>query len=597
MRGMRPRPWLIVVLAGAFFGLVFAGVSTWDFVQHLDRQTHSVHCSFVPGMGLEAGGSGCQAAMMSSYSSVFRTAVWGGIPISLPAMSVFAFLLFFAIDLALSGRQEDRRATGFLALATALPVAASIVMALISITELGTVCKLCVGIYLASAACATGAILLWRRASRSPQRVVAVAAPVARGARPEPRGRGDDDPAFTRRAGAAEPPEPAPPVVPPPTRVRSAVAATSSQFLLGAFAVGVLFVIAPVLLYAAVAPDHDRFIGTCDGLAHPEDPYGIMVRLGPASVGAAPAIEILDPLCPSCRAFEERLEGSGMAELLDRRAVLFPLDSTCNWMVTESMHPGACAVSEAVLCAGDKAGEVIAWSFANQEQVRAATAKDPAAAARMVGERFPALASCVGSPTAKSKLNKSLRWAVSNNLTVLTPQLFVDGVKLCDEDVDLGLEYALGGMLERRAQGRLKVVGDGAATAAVPPPPPPVEGAVAADPAAAPPAAAPAASPPGAAPVPAPSGTADRAPADTASGSPSRPQGSGSGAAPATEPGADRPASSPSDVDPAATPPAAPAPAPAEPPAPTPPAPEPAPAPADEPAPSEQPTPSPGGNP
>src|SRR5678809_1528714 len=104
---MRPPAWLVVVLVGALAGLVFAGVSTYDFVQHLDRQVHSLHCSFIPGAGAETGASGCQAAMMSPYSSVFRTSIWGGIPISLAAMSVFAFLLFFAVDLMLSGRQDD----------------------------------------------------------------------------------------------------------------------------------------------------------------------------------------------------------------------------------------------------------------------------------------------------------------------------------------------------------------------------------------------------------------------------------------------------------------------------------------------------------
>jgi hypothetical protein len=41
---------------------------------------------------------------------------------------------------------------------------------------------------------------------------------------------------------------------------------------------------------------------------------------------------------------------------------------------------------------------------------------------------------------------------------VLTPQLFVDKVKLCDEDVDLGLEYTLSAMLDRRARGALATV-------------------------------------------------------------------------------------------------------------------------------------------
>jgi hypothetical protein len=36
-----------------------------------------------------------------------------------------------------------------------------------------------------------------------------------------------------------------------------------------------------------------------------------------------------------------------------------------------------------------------------------------------------------------------LRWAVANSLPVVTPQLFVRGQKICDEDTDLGLEYVL----------------------------------------------------------------------------------------------------------------------------------------------------------
>ena len=81
----RTSPWLVVVLAGAVIGTVFAAVSTYDFVQHLDRQVHNLHCSFIPGVS-HAGESGCQVAMMSPYSSVLRGHVWGGVPISLAAM-------------------------------------------------------------------------------------------------------------------------------------------------------------------------------------------------------------------------------------------------------------------------------------------------------------------------------------------------------------------------------------------------------------------------------------------------------------------------------------------------------------------------------
>ena len=447
----RPKPWLVALLVAATIGVVFAAVSTYDFVQHLDRQVHTLHCSFIPGVSHGAGESGCQVAMMSPYSSVFRTHVWGGIPISLAAMSVFAFLAFFALDLMVTRRKDDPRATGLLALATALPAVTSLVMLVISLAKLGTTCKLCVCIYVASAACLVSGIALWRGAVRGSRGGVAPEARPARGGR---RNQYRDDPAFvgtgrtsprgaTSSAGLA---------------VGVPAGAASTGFLAGMFIVGVGFVVVPILLYLALAPDHARFIGTCEALPHPADPYGVMLRIGHGASGGVPAIEVLDPLCPACRAFEQRLASSGLAERLERKAVMFPLDNTCNWMVTEATHPGACTVSEAVLCAGDKASDVIAWAFEEQDRIRTETKADPTAAARIVKQRFPELAACVGSPDARSRLNKSMRWIVANNIRVVTPQLYIDKVKLCDEDVDLGLEYTLSNMLDRHARGTLSAV-------------------------------------------------------------------------------------------------------------------------------------------
>jgi uncharacterized membrane protein len=436
MLTMRPPAWLVVVLVGATLGIVFAGVATYDFVQHLDRQVHSLHCSFIPGMGHDAGTSGCQVAMMSPYSSVFRTHVWGGVPISLGALAVFAFIGFYAVDLLLTRRKSDPRATGFLALATLLPAATSLIMLTISLTKLGTTCKLCIGIYLSSALCLAGAGVLWRRAVHN------ALVGSSKGSSAQ----------LLEVSVASEP--------------------ASTRFLGVMFGLGVLFVVVPVALYFAVAPNHAKFIGTCDGLVHPDDTYGVMVRLHHADATAAPALEILDPLCPACKAFEERLASSGFVDRLDRKAILFPLDSTCNWMVTETTHPGACTVSQAVLCAGDKAPEVVAWAFEEQERIRNESKADPAAAARIVKQRFPELGACLESPEAKARLNKSLRWAVANNIRVLTPQLFIDNVKLCDEDVDLGLDYMLTVMLDLHAKGSLAQ----SAPAASPAPPPTITG-------------------------------------------------------------------------------------------------------------------------
>ena len=47
---MRTSPFTVVFVLAAAAGLFFAGFSTHDFVEHLDRQVHSIHCSFIPGL-------------------------------------------------------------------------------------------------------------------------------------------------------------------------------------------------------------------------------------------------------------------------------------------------------------------------------------------------------------------------------------------------------------------------------------------------------------------------------------------------------------------------------------------------------------------
>ncbi len=141
------------------------------------------------------------------------------------------------------------------------------------------------------------------------------------------------------------------------------VGTASNGFLAAMFGVGVVFVAIPLVVYLALAPDNGKFVGNArHTLPKPDDTYGVMVDVHRTSPRNPQAIEILDPLCPSCKAFEQRLVSSGFDDELDRRAILFPLDNTCNWMITETTHPGACTVSEAVLCAGKRAPEVIAWA-------------------------------------------------------------------------------------------------------------------------------------------------------------------------------------------------------------------------------------------
>jgi uncharacterized membrane protein len=415
-----------LVLA-ALAGLSFASVSTLDFVQHLDRQMHDLHCSFVPGLvASEEDSAGCQVTLLSPYSSIMRTSLWGGIPISLPAMAVFAFLAFRALELVLADPSRRKPMAAIALVATAVPVIASCVMGYVAFTELHAACKLCIGIYVSSGIAlllATGAFFAARSETEAALQAAAPTDPTTASVGP-----------------------------PTPPKTASMWLAASGQ----AFA----FVTVPVVVYALLVPDYSRYIGTCGQLAAPEDPYGVMVPLGPKGGNGAPAIEVFDPLCPSCRGFEERLQSSGQDALLQRRAVMFPLDSECNWMVTRSLHAGACRVSQAVLCAttvpavGPDA--VVAWAFEQQEALLAQGKQDLEGVSRMISARFPELTACLGSPEVESRLNKSLRWAVKNQLPVMTPQLYVGGVKLCDEDSDLGMDFMLHHMLQKHAAGQLQ---------------------------------------------------------------------------------------------------------------------------------------------
>jgi uncharacterized membrane protein len=392
-----PHAFLILAMVGSALGLTFAAVSTYDFVAHLDRQVHGLHCSFLPGVSAPdvSGATGCHLTMMSPYSSVLRERIWGGIPISLPAMAVFAFLLFWGAFIALTGRSRDPRATGFYALAALVPVVASLGMATIAVRELGAFCKLCIAIYAASALTALAAFASYRRAEQS-----------ERLARTDQR-----DPLSY--AGMAL-----------------------------AFGLGCLFVGASTLAYAHKAPDFSRYAGSCGKLARPADPQKALLSLGRQS-GRPEILEVLDPLCPACRAFERRFERLALGKQAKRSVLLFPLDNSCNWMVDRAVHPGACAISEAMLCAGELSEQVLAWAFSEQEAIVAAERSQRGSAQKQVVAKFPSLAGCVGSSKVRARLNRALRWAVDNQLPVLTPQLYLDGQRLCDADTDLGLDYML----------------------------------------------------------------------------------------------------------------------------------------------------------
>ncbi|RLB53912.1 MAG: hypothetical protein DRJ42_10540 [Deltaproteobacteria bacterium] len=412
---MRVNPWLVVVFVAAIAGGVFSSFSTYDFVAHLDRQVHGIHCSFLPGIEQTdaSGATGCHVTLMSPYSSVLRTSIWGGIPVSLPGMSVFAFLAFAALFLGLRRRDRDVTAAWFLVAATTLPVLTSIGMGYLALVTLGAACKMCIGIYAASGVALVGALGFVYSARRS-----------------DSEARDEQD--------------------------AEGVAHASTAALGIAFAIGVAFVVAPVAAYAATAPDFDHYVGACGELTKLEVADGVLIPLGPQS-GGTEVLEVLDPLCSACRGFERRFEAADFAPQVSRKALLFPLDDECNWMIGDAIHPGACAVSEAILCADDRAEEVLHWAFEEQDAIRTAAENDPEAAGRMATDRFPFIADCIGTPQVRARLNLALRFAVDNQMPIITPQVYVGGTRLCDEDTDLGMDYALARLLSRTGGGAPRV--------------------------------------------------------------------------------------------------------------------------------------------
>ncbi len=421
MSGASPRWPAAVALVASLLGLTFAGLSSVDYTKHLDRQMHDVHCSYVPGLGAEASAeNACRVAMYSPFAALFRDKYWGGVPIALFAVGAFCFFAAFALYLLLAARTAPRRAPGFFALASVTPLLVSILMGTISALRLGHFCKVCVGIYVASAILAAAAVALFVADRRAPP-------PARRSAGAPNKTLIDDAPyALSAEAHANE-------------------QRPEGTWLLPLWAAALaLFSITPALLYVSALPNYSSYITACGTLKQPATSAFPLIHITPPSA-VQPATLFVDPLCPTCKAFHQRLTQEGFLDKLDLTLVLFPLDKECNWMLDRAVHPGSCAVSKAILCSDHRAMQVLEWAYDNQESIlTAAKAEAGLANVRaMISARFPGLDACIDSKDTAQRLDKTLRFIVNNALPVSTPQMFLGDTRLCDEDTDMGLAYTM----------------------------------------------------------------------------------------------------------------------------------------------------------
>jgi uncharacterized membrane protein len=380
----------VLALVGSVFGLIFATISTADYSAHLDRGLHDVHCSFIPGVKAIGTQEACRAALYSPYSALLKEQYWGGIPISLFALGAFGFFAAFALYLLLAGERASRRSWGFFALVSLTPLLVSLLMLAISLTKLGDVCKTCAGIYGSSALLAFAGVAGWLST------------------------RGD----VTR------------PLV---------SLALVPAWLVGLGATSLL----PAVVYAASAPDQLPYLSKCG-----EIKVAKMKGDSPVKIRGARAIQptmlFEDPLCPTCKAFHDRLVIENIIEKLDIDLVLFPLDSECNWMLDRPLHPGACIVSKAVLCGEGNSRQVLEWAYAEQEYLTRAGKAGSGVLRAAIKQRWgEGMLRCVDDRKTDTKLNNHLHFASENNIPVSTPQMYLGKQRVCDEDTDLGLRYTL----------------------------------------------------------------------------------------------------------------------------------------------------------
>jgi uncharacterized membrane protein len=389
--GATPKWPAVTALVGSALGLIFASYSTMDYAEHLDRGLHDVHCSFIPGAGATSEAEACRAAMYSPYSALFKESLWGGIPISLFALGAFTFFAGFALYLLLAGPRAPKAAVSFFALVSVTPLVISLLMLTISVLELGDICKTCAGIYISSFLLAVGGIGGVFGLEKHP------------GAR----------------------------------------AKASPLLALGWLAALGLVTLVPAAVYAASAPDQRPYLSQCGELKQPKMKGSDPVKMRGARA-VRPALFFEDPLCPTCKAFHERLAAEDVLEKLDSELVLFPLDSECNWMLDRALHPGACLVSKAVLCGGDQARQVLEWAYAEQAYLTRAGKAGPNVMRAAIKQRWgEQMLRCVDDRKTDVRLNQHLHFASDNSIPVSTPQMYLGTKRVCDEDTDLGLRFTL----------------------------------------------------------------------------------------------------------------------------------------------------------
>jgi len=309
----------------------------------------------------------CDRVATSRFSVVLGlpVAVWGALGYGL------------ALLLALAGLRRSRPhgtwPAGLLLVVGAGATAAAIALALVSELVIGALCLLCAGSWLVSAALFAAA---WR-ATRP-------AGPLG---------------ALRADLGA----------------LRARPSRTAGLVLAG---------LAVVALVAAAYPRYWKRSATPEARRPPpQAPQG--ARPPAAGSGQTVVVEFSDYECPYCALAHEETKAL-LASRPDVKLVKkhFPLDSSCNPAVQRTMHPTACALASAAICAEEQ-GKLEPMDdalFRNQKAQRPL-----ADIVREVGLDAARFAECLGAPSTRRRLQSDIAAALSIGIRA-TPTYVVNGV-------------------------------------------------------------------------------------------------------------------------------------------------------------------------
>jgi protein-disulfide isomerase len=147
----------------------------------------------------------------------------------------------------------------------------------------------------------------------------------------------------------------------------------------------------------------------------------------PRSGGPTVVVEFSDYECPFCALAHEETNAL-LAARPDVKLVRknFPLDSACNPVMKRPMHPSACLLAAAAVCAEDQ-GKLEPMSdalFRNQKQ------KLPLESiAQGVGLDLPAFRECLRAPSTERRIQQDIAAGMAVGIKA-TPTYVVNGVTL-----------------------------------------------------------------------------------------------------------------------------------------------------------------------